>query len=214
MQRAGRIIYNGAMVVSLLLCLGCAGVWVRSGWVNDCLAWCDYRAGGAHQHINLVSISKGGVQAISWYCTGGPAFVNTRSGFHYTCRPASEYPLYETSLDQVLRVPASHLAAIGFEVVPEARGPARWDRRVSITLKSLTLPLYFPTLLFALLPAHYFLRVRRRRRIAKRLARGCCPACGYDLRASAGRCPECGFCGAGVPPASSAAGTAAPQQQP
>jgi hypothetical protein len=32
-------------------------------------------------------------------------------------------------------------------------------------------------------------RIRRRRR---RKAAGCCPQCGYDLRASAGRCPECG----------------------
>ena len=36
-KRIGRIIYNGAMAVSLLLCLACAGVWVRSGWVSDAL---------------------------------------------------------------------------------------------------------------------------------------------------------------------------------
>ena len=32
----------------------------------------------------------------------------------------------------------------------------------------------------------------RRRRARLRLARGLCPECGYDLRATPGRCPECG----------------------
>jgi hypothetical protein len=35
-------------------------------------------------------------------------------------------------------------------------------------------------------------RGRRRRRAEQRSRVGLCPACGYDLRASAGRCPECG----------------------
>ena len=33
------------------------------------------------------------------------------------------------------------------------------------------------------------LRLRRR---VRRIARGQCPSCGYDVRASSGRCPECG----------------------
>jgi len=45
-------------------------------------------------------------------------------------------------------------------------------------------------------------RRRRRFRRERRVAANCCPACGYDCRATPGRCSECGWSGAGeTPPA-------------
>ena len=51
------------------------------------------------------------------------------------------------------------------------------------------LPLWIPALLLAIMPTRLvFIRYRARRR----LRRGLCASCGYDLRASISRCPECG----------------------
>ena len=52
-----------------------------------------------------------------------------------------------------------------------------------------TLPAWFPALLFAILPAFW---LRRRRIERKRNRIGFCQKCGYDLRATPQRCPECG----------------------
>ena len=54
---------------------------------------------------------------------------------------------------------------------------------------SISIPLLYCLLPCVPLPVIYAaLGLRRRRRIL----RGLCPVCGYDLRATPGRCPECG----------------------
>ena len=70
--------------------------------------------------------------------------------------------------------------SVGFDYYRSERPPGQ----------RLIVPHWFVLLLTAPLPAWHFARVLRRRR---RLRRGRCLRCGYDLTANAtGVCPECG----------------------
>jgi len=187
MRRAGRIIYNGAVAVSLLLCLGTVGVWVRSYWVSDKLNWENLSPDWYYLDSKTLRYSRGGLQLGSTLCAG-LTYTQDAGHLSLTHRPASAYPLYDRSVVPGVR----GFGGLGFEIILEAKAATAKNPRIFWVQRTLTLPLYFPTLLFALLPAHYFLRVRRRRRLASRRARGCCVNCGYDLQATPGRCPECG----------------------
>lgn len=91
---------------------------------------------------------------------------------------------------------------------PDVRSPWYWgivDLRYfahngpRLHLRGLIVPLWIPMLLLAFPKVVSTYRTRERRR---RLRRGLCIHCGYDLRASPGRCPECGHAsGVGVSPA-------------
>jgi hypothetical protein len=62
-----------------------------------------------------------------------------------------------------------------------------------VAIAAVGAPAWVVALLLATPPvASIALRVRRRRRMRP----GCCPHCGYDLRATPDRCPECGRAGA------------------
>lgn len=75
--------------------------------------------------------------------------------------------------------------------LPAYRPSNQSSRGVSVDVKYIlvALPLWALFVLLAVLPACWAAtRIRRR----SRSVAGCCPTCGYDLRASQDRCPECG----------------------
>jgi hypothetical protein len=69
-------------------------------------------------------------------------------------------------------------------------GSASWAiNGWSASIRAVVIPYSYIAVGSALLPGAW---LRRRYQRAKRISRGCCVACGYDLRASSGRCTECG----------------------
>ncbi len=192
MKRAARISYRLLTALSLLLLLATAGVWVRSYWVSDRLTWDDWPADLAFLDEKDILCSRGGIRFAALRFLASNIVTPADAHFQRDRKPAMEYPAYRFYFDGGSSSKPHRYAALGFEWIPETTTPWPDVGNIGLRIRALTLPLYFPCLLFAILPAHYVLRVRRRRRIARRVALGCCIACGYDLRASRGRCPECG----------------------
>jgi hypothetical protein len=88
-----------------------------------------------------------------------------------------------------------------------SRGPFRWQLAgfayganpipsgrpgVTLTAHLYQVPHAFPATVFAATPALWLRAALKRHTRTTRRARGLCPACGYDLRATPTHCPECG----------------------
>jgi hypothetical protein len=192
MKRAGRIGYRLLTVLSLLLLLATAVIWVRSYWVSDRLTWDEWPENRSFLDEKSIWCSRAGVRfAATRYLTANfipPDDVH----FRHDQETTTVYKALEDGwLDHNFFPTPRHYSALGSEWVP--RSTVKLNRFVSeyCVLESIKFPLYFPCLLFAIFPAQYVLRLCRRRRIARRRVPGLSLSCGYDLRASSGRCPEC-----------------------
>ena len=162
-------IWDATAVLSLLLFVAAAVMWVSSYWFYDQVG---LRVG---RHLFAVSSARGDT---SWVWdtdyTGEP-----RS---YARREPLENSIYGDGMAHYLEHRFAGFAA-RYHVEPPSVDSTRTTFRV------LVVPYWFVLLVTAAAPA-YWLGVTRRTR--RRTARGECLGCGYDLRASTGRCPECG----------------------
>jgi hypothetical protein len=157
-----RGLFNFLTVLSLLLCVAVAGLWVRSytdevrmdwgGSINGGMGWQGYDQ-------SLIA-SRGALLYVRSFAPDGSAGQRV----------------------------AGRWGRFGFLV---ARGKGAYAPGATAEACHVTIGLPFWALaaVAAFAPAT-LLRRRRHQRLRRQL--GHCPRCGYDLRATPGRCPECG----------------------
>jgi hypothetical protein len=173
-RRLALILFHLAAGLSLLLCLAAVGLW---GWGRSADLWVRRVTPLSSQSL---AVSRG----------------ELRVAASRTFDPLNRYP--DPVLGWACRTDPDWdvLAGVG-KSFPNARPPIAGfffgHSQVNGVDRTLTLmPMWFVVALFAILPLAAGVRHVRRRRRARRLAAGCCIACGYDLRATPERCPECG----------------------
>lgn len=100
------------------------------------------------------------------------------AGWSFAPNNSREYPFS--------RIPAGLMARIGFQL-----NDVSWTAPpvAACRLTSVTFPYWFAIGVVVLSPLIAATRAARR---GRRIRRGECVHCGYDLRGSGGRCPECG----------------------
>jgi hypothetical protein len=189
LRRVRRMLLDAATVLSLVLFVATAALWVRSHRQGDRWARLQYvpRVGNYWQQV----FSHWGV--VVWaaeepqrriYEEGGPGL-----GWHHLAWEAAPgNPVIPKLLWRPTR-----LEQWGFA----------YHRERQIELEALgdwpivphdvfAAPYWFIVLLFGVAPALAAIRWSRGYKSRKRSRQGRCLACGYDLRATLGRCPECG----------------------
>lgn len=177
-----RWVGHSLVLLSTLLCLFTAFLWVRSYWMSDRL-WLRTRVDRVGNPSAYLGIYSG---------VGGILFsavkVKESSETKIIGLPG---PFWHDSESDP--VPASS-AGLGATWEWGAVGFGGWTntfmtRQSSSVMTGIYVPHWFLLFLFAIIP---FVKVRRALLLRRRAAKGCCTKCGYDLRASPEKCPECG----------------------
>jgi 4-amino-4-deoxy-L-arabinose transferase-like glycosyltransferase len=167
-RRLLRIAFNALTVLSLVLTLLVAGLWVRSLWAFDSIDW-ESGCPGTFQTAK-VELFAGSIMASCFSMTGPEWATEPNDDGHFS--------FFSDEAPQLKLTDHPRLPRFGWTNEPYRSG----TKRTIVLL----MPLYLIFAVSLLMPA-LWLRTRRNRRKP-----GVCPRCGYDLRATLDRCPECG----------------------
>jgi hypothetical protein len=163
MQRVFRLLRRALIVISLVLCITSVVFWIRS-----------YRT------------------IETYHLTSTPARWRVMSA-KGSLSLSREVWLNRQEMDRGIRMRTFQTRKFGFVVMQteEVRTVSPPYGRMSYTgmIRTYSIPFWFPSILFVILP---LLQLRRVVNNIRRRKRGHCPNCGYDLRASPTTCPECG----------------------
>jgi hypothetical protein len=175
---------NLLTLLSLLLTLAAAALWVRSYWRSDCVnVW-----GTAHEFSVESRAGYLSFEASNLYGDGpgvcrlsGPVgrVANERAGM----RAWAVYKFLGFVYGRDVR-PGAYVGLEDKLVRAGVKTPAG-----NLTRRFWYVPFWAVCVATA---APAALLLRRRHALRRRRREGLCPACGYDLRATPGRCPECG----------------------
>jgi hypothetical protein len=179
--RVKRRLFTIAAAASLLLCLGTMILWVGSIGHVDAGFW----ASQSHD-LSYYSWSGcfGGYVAIG----DGPSNPANRGLKHW--RYDDRGRIYSLSSSPLMPGPGPW--GFGFHVGRSVAGGWIHGGHRIITAFA---PHWFLAAVFTVFPLQW---IKRRLVRARRLRKGLCEACGYDLRATRERCPECGAVTASV----------------
>ena len=219
MKRIRQIIFQGLLVLSLLLCVATAIMWTRSWFVRDIFRWTspittDENLKARHLISNSGEVtcfwvyhrvrteyeSTSDVGLVDWsnyalvedvYRYGG-----LFDGVDIENTPAYFWKVFVPMPPPKPEISSTHVAGLMYHRVSGSTLYPGYA--VYADLRKWVIPYGWLTLVLSLPGATYVIsRSLQRRRAARRRSAGKCTSCGYDLRATPERCPECGT----VPPA-------------
>jgi hypothetical protein len=171
-----RIPFNRLALGSLILGLAIVVFWVRSYPRRDVVGF-EYAFGGSSREVAIGT--NRGLLAISIFTVPDSERATVEG---YIGEPLNKKLVYYVRAEPTRGPERSRWwNTLGF-----AAETSRFITGLRTSSSILFIPMWLPLLITLAAPTAQCLRHLRRRR------QGCCPACGYDLRASPDQCPECG----------------------
>jgi hypothetical protein len=187
MKRLGRYILNALTVLSLLLAITTAGLWVRSAFVEQFVSFEYSQKSGNEAVVQTANVGVScGTFAISHEIASlsaeevqhffkqevRAAFLRDEPILEWNSRSAS---ISVQNLSYLQRVFGEHET---FRLLSDAAS----------NLVQIDFPLWLPLVIFLALPIIRAPGLWRKQRFRP----GHCPTCGYDMRANPAKCSECG----------------------
>lgn len=170
---AMRRVFAIGSALSLLLCIGTAGIWIRSFARADAISW------GRKTDVTNLMFARGRCLLATIRANPNPEDGGDYSFFQHQTSPATDAATAIPPIEHGFVWPGIGMVW--------ASGTLAWAR-----FHVVMLPAWLLCGLTVLLPGWWFVSSRARRRRRVRRDHNLCLRCGYDLRASTDRCPECG----------------------